>query len=605
MREVVSVGSGTLEELREGLLLWDELCAQLRELYYRYLDLAAFRSEKCYFPGRKCVRSWERKYDVGDLTLMWTYILNTAPLCGKLMRALAEVEYKIRLRALESFEKYGGVERRSKPRNYREIVQIRLNRPIHAYLALVDETLYVIWGEFKNLPREVNRRVAAIEQRILDVIERYKRGEMVDMQIEEHSIDKEYKRLWLEVPLPSNAVNLFGGKDRAPIALFRNLGWLLSDDSRNRLEHRTGNLGQMAVRIFDWIATKVANSEPLIFKLSISYVAKTKKGVSPSILIRPIGKTSLLIQDFYRQFGIKLGKPEDVLNHGYTLLKTLREEAFKYEGRALVVNDVGAWIAFSVATSTLALGDGYISPIHVAVISKFSVEAAKALGGVVGKIPGGAIIYLKGWRVRLLLPTPPSPIFKRDLKLYSVLTNYPAAAVVEIGGTRYMLTYNDNTYFQIGKRKAIELYKSLERFGIKMKDVKRVFVLTYSQLKRLSQYVTVRMLNDLEKDLMKEVRAVPSFDLAILTSALKEVAKIAMITVGRFRGREYIRITPYDKSMLERVATLLKTARLRFSVNRTNQYIVIFERKSVEAVLKILSLFSTTALPYCRLIAHT
>jgi len=42
---------------------------------------------------------------------MWMYIANTAPLCGKLMRSLAEVEYKIRLRALESLEKYGGVKK--------------------------------------------------------------------------------------------------------------------------------------------------------------------------------------------------------------------------------------------------------------------------------------------------------------------------------------------------------------------------------------------------------------------------------------------------------------------------------------------------------------
>jgi len=75
----VVVGNKALEMFRERLERWDELCSQLRELYYRYLDLAAFRSDKCFFPGRKCKRSWKRQYGLGDLTLMWTYIANTAP----------------------------------------------------------------------------------------------------------------------------------------------------------------------------------------------------------------------------------------------------------------------------------------------------------------------------------------------------------------------------------------------------------------------------------------------------------------------------------------------------------------------------------------------
>jgi len=74
-----AIDNKALEEFRKWLERWDELCTQLRELYYRYIDHAAFRSDKCYFPGRKCVRSWNRLYDVGNLTLMWTYIANTAP----------------------------------------------------------------------------------------------------------------------------------------------------------------------------------------------------------------------------------------------------------------------------------------------------------------------------------------------------------------------------------------------------------------------------------------------------------------------------------------------------------------------------------------------
>jgi len=42
------------------------------------------------------VRSWNRQHDIGDLTLMWTYTADTALLCGKLMGALAEMDYEVR-----------------------------------------------------------------------------------------------------------------------------------------------------------------------------------------------------------------------------------------------------------------------------------------------------------------------------------------------------------------------------------------------------------------------------------------------------------------------------------------------------------------------------
>jgi len=100
-REVV-ISNRALEEFLERLLRWGELCSQLRELYYRYLDLAAFRSEKCYFPGRRCKRSWDRKYDLEELTGAWLHITNVAPTCGSLMSVLTNVEYEARLMSLES-----------------------------------------------------------------------------------------------------------------------------------------------------------------------------------------------------------------------------------------------------------------------------------------------------------------------------------------------------------------------------------------------------------------------------------------------------------------------------------------------------------------------
>jgi len=170
------VGNKTLEEFLMRLLRWGELCSQLRDLYYRYLDLAAFRSEKCLFPGRRCVRSWGRQYDIGDLTLMWTYIANTAPLCGKLIRALAEVEYEIRRRALESLERYGGVIKTSRPEKElkpnHEVSTIYLNRPVYAYLVLLNNKLYVIWDMFNNLPESSPVRNIELEPKIVNIIER-------------------------------------------------------------------------------------------------------------------------------------------------------------------------------------------------------------------------------------------------------------------------------------------------------------------------------------------------------------------------------------------------------------------------------------------------
>jgi len=176
------------------------------------------------------------------------------PLCGKLMRALAEVEYEIRRRALESLERHGSTEKRLKPNGRREITIFRLKRPVYGYLALWGDRLYATWGEFDGLSKDGKKRATEIERRVLDVIERQKRIESVEMEAEEYEVDREYERLWLEVPLSKSVSKLLGRRDKAPVALFRNLGWLLSDDSRFRLEHASNNPSQAAMRVFDWIA---------------------------------------------------------------------------------------------------------------------------------------------------------------------------------------------------------------------------------------------------------------------------------------------------------------------------------------------------------------
>jgi len=586
-----------LEELLERLQRWDELCAQLRELYYKYLDLAAFRSDKCYFPGRKCKRPWKREYDVGDLTLMWTYILNTAPLCGKLMRALAEVEYKIRLKALESLEKYGGVEKMKNPNGKHEIVNVRLKRPVYGYLVLWNDKLYVIWGEFDGLSKDGKKRAIEIERRVLDVIERHRRGERVG-EVDEYEVDREYERLWFEVPLPESVSKLLGGRDKAPVALFRNLGWLLSDDSRTKLIHGAGNPGQTAARIFDWIAIATyakrgLSTSPLVFKFKVIEVAKTKDGDNPQVKVLAIGTAAKIIQTIYKRFGIALDKPEGVIVHGYAVLNALKEEAFKREGLTYVVDDVGAWIAISVTTAILVLGDGTIKQFELVVITNSLMlegevtrtkELAKALGGTFA----GRQVYLRDWHMRLLLPVPPVPTFEKTVKFYDTLVNYPVAAIVEINGVAYLFGHNGNGQFTIGKKKATGLYETVKRLGLRIRVKKGKIMLTHTQLRKLAKLVPVRLLNELEKDAIREVKSATSPDLEVLRRVLEEVVKMAKIVIGLRQGREYVRIVPYDESKLEEIAVALKSAGVRVSINHEIGQIYIYERRSVEAICKII-----------------
>jgi len=479
-------------------------------------------------------------------------------------------------------------------------VVTHLERPVYGYLVLWNDKLYVIWGEFEDLPRNGRARSAEIEHKVLDVINKH--SERVEVKVEEYEVDREYERLWLEIPLPKDASKLLGGKSKAPVALFRNLGWLLSDDGRLELTHKSGNPGQVAVRLFDWIAiaayaVKGSSLNPFLFKLSVYKANRTKDGINPLIVVRPIGTVGEVVQSFYEQFGIALGKTEEVLAHGYAMLKALKEEAFKRDGKVYVVNDVGAWIAFSNAVAMLILGDGYVLPFELGVAAKFSPrttfegkttevrELANALGGAVT----GKLVHLRNWFLRLLLPVLPMPIFEKTVKLYDALVNYPAAATVVINGATYLLTHNGSGRFVIGKEKATELYKAVKRLGLKVLIRKYVLEIPYTQLRELTKHVSVRLLNELEKDSIREVKPATSPDPETLMRVLEEVARIAKIALGLYRGREYVRIIPYDKAKLWEIAAALKAAGIRFSINRKRCQIYIHEQRSVEIICKIMS----------------
>jgi len=601
-----AVVSNTLEEFRERLERWGELCSLLRELYYKYLDLAAFRSEKCYFPGRRCKRSWKREYDVGDLTLMWMYILNTVPLCGKLMKALAEVEYKIRREALNALRRIKTKIRKSKPDKLRgsnrELTMLHLGDPLRIYLALWRGKLYVVWEKINGLPRQGRKRATEIERKIADIITEYENGKNVNMLIESFEVDDEYRRLWFEVPLPTPISELLGGKGSAPVALFRNLGWLLSDDSREDFVHEAGNIGQISVRIFDWISLityvitvrKMTLSKPLVFRLEVYYVVN---GENPNIRVAPIGSAKDVLKTAYEHFGITLDKSEAVLMRGYSVLSALKDVAFRDENDVRVVDDVGAWIAFSNAVATLVLGDGYIQPVKIAIVAKDSLEKTlygetslvKELTKAVGGARSRNETCLKRWHMRLLLPTPPTPAFEKATKLYETFVANIAAALVKVNGVIYLLYHREYGKFQIGKEKAMELYDYIKRMGLKARLNKHHLVVSYWQLERLRQSgIFVQYLTELEREHIKEVKTVFAPSLEDIKRVLEELSKIAEISLWKARDRYWVAIIPHDRSKLGEVVAILKNSRIRFGVQRRDKVAMIYDQKLIDMIKSLI-----------------
>jgi len=178
----------------------------------------------------------------------------------------------------------------------------------------------------------------------------------------------------------------------------------------------------------------MAPDVPLVFSLSIGYVARTKKGYNVSIKVWPVGTTTKIIQTIYEYFGIMIKNPESVFTRGYAILKALKEESVRRKSNAYVVNDTSAWIAFSNLVDALVIGDGSIGMFKIYVTGKKRPkvtlegdtsqlnELAKALGGTKTK----RAIVLR-WHMCLLLPTTPTPAFEKTARLYGALVNYPAA----------------------------------------------------------------------------------------------------------------------------------------------------------------------------------
>jgi len=561
---------------------WETECQRQLETYRKYVELAKFQSEKCRFPGRGC------GYADADLQLMWQYIENTKPLCGKLIGSLTVVEERFRELGVKGLERgyRVGVTRPDKElRLDHEIVTLYLKKSVYATVALWEKRLYVFYNRIKLRGRELE--------------ELAKEAEQADITVETYNVDDEYKRLWLEVPLPKSVSRLLGGRDKAPVALFRNLGWLLSDDWRQHLGHAADNPGQVVARLFDWIALAkyaiemgIAPRAPLVFTLRIRKVTETERGHKPTVDVWPAGATYEALFVAYDWFGITLGKTEEVLMRGYSVLRSLREEAFKREGKMYVVSNVGAWIAFSNAVATLVLGDGYAMPAQIRVVAKASPKATlegkttrvKELAEALGGVAAGREVKLQTWHMRLLLPTPPMPAFEKTAKLFETLANYPAAAVVEVNGATYLLAHNGGGEFVIGRGIAAALHEAVERLGIKTRFKRNLLLLTYAQLEELARRgFAVRFLNDAEKDAVREVR--PAISLDAIRRVLEEIAKAAEVAVVKEGGRECVKIRPPDKSKVEEIATMLRAVGIKARALRRE--VKICEKRSIEKIQRV------------------
>jgi len=213
-------------------------------------------------------------------------------------------------------------------------------------------------------------------------------------------------------------------------------------------------------------------------------------------------------------------------------------------------------------------------------------ELAKAFGGVAA----GREVKLQTWHMRLLLPTPPTPAFEKTVKLYEVLTNYPAAAIVEINGATYLLTHNGGGEFVIGRGIATALHEVVELLGLKTRFKRNLLLLTYAQLEELARRgFTVRFLNDAEKDAVREVR--PAISLDVIMRVMEEVAKVAEVAVVKEGGRECVKIRPPDKSRVEEIAAMLKAVGIKAWAQRRE--VKICEKRSIEKIRKVAPTFST------------
>ena len=455
-----------------------------------------------------------------DLTLELT-----KPRISTLEASLRRIAERLRTEALERLERHGGTPRTVEVRDAARgrthtVMRIRLSRPVKAYVAYDGKHIYLVRNvDEDDLPIDGKERGKELEKRVLEAV---KRGEA-----ETYPADLDERPL-TEVELPPEAAKLLGA-DRAPLALMLNMGWLLSDDERNKVVHMTARPGQVAVRIVHWLALAewavsrgIVSVKPTTFKLSVSYVAQTREGLSPMVWIWPIGRATEAIRGVYERFGVQLGDSDRVRQLGYALLRALRVAAFERRGKAYAVRHVSAWLAFAAALKALVLGDGYVYLTRLRVAAGDVSSLAGALGGHRARDE----VVLKPAMLRAIPPVLPSTSFEKDAKLYRSLALFVRGIEVSVGGRRWLL-YAENGGFRTEDSRAAELAETLKDVIGDVPYTNGVLRLSEGSVLRLVEMGLARLLSETEYEAARrEVTEELGLSEAEL-EALAEAARLA------------------------------------------------------------------------------
>ena len=410
------------------------------------------------------------------------------------------------------------------------------------------------------------------------------------------------ERLFHEVELPLEAVKQLGA-GKAPLSLFLNLGWLLSDDERNKVVHMTARPGQVAVRIMHWLALAkwagrhdIMSTRPTVFKLSISYTAQTQEGPSSLILIRPIGRTTEAIEAAYGRFGLQIGDAERVKQLGYEIMRVLREAAFEKRGKAYTVKHVDAWLAFAAALKTLVLGDGVVSRTRLGVTVE--ERLTRKLAGVLNGCIGGHCVWLRQSMARILPPILPT-LFERDVALYRSLALFVKGLEVSIGSRSWVLGRRYGN-FETKGLSATELAEALKGVLGDVPYTNGVLRLSEGKAMRLVEMGLARLLSELEHEAARRIGIRRVYEELRLTQteveALTEAAKLARrVSIFPFRLKRGDKVYVYERVLLyydseeklNRALEVLQRIRYQPTVYWDRKRIIVVRREYVELLKRI------------------
>jgi len=449
------------------------------------------------------------------------------PKSSKLEEALYGIMQMVAREALCSLDEHGGrLKEYDKGTRYYE-----LNRPADVSIVTYADrgrhfaTLYFTRGvNFEDLPRRGDLRAEEIERRLVDIINRFERGERIEgVEVQRFDVKLDDRLLQkLDVSAIADKLN---GQTEAPLVLFFEFGWLASDDVRCKPYHETTDLGQAVVRLTHWIASIASDSGEgrfFVFRINVYRTHVAEDGLKSSLFIRPIGKAAKAIKEAYAKYGVYLGKSEVVRCRIYDIMRALREtsvEPWRIGRRAglVRVKDVDTYIAYCAVCKTLILGDGeaYRWGIYISVGDR---NLAEKLAEAIGGHSAEDCVEFPKWFIQNALDVMPSAIFDKDRRLYNALANYVEGVGIAIRDNVYLLRRKYRGVFRIYGREAVELAQEL-KMEPRTERGRHVLELSLEDLKKVEERgVCVEYLDDLEfeeVERLKDARVIarqPSFE---------------------------------------------------------------------------------------------